>query len=73
MNESRDEQFSKMIKNAIEPIGVRELKKDLWHQTQVKLSQARISVSVFDWILAALALILSFLVPEAFLSLLANL
>jgi hypothetical protein len=73
MNENRDEQFSKIIKNAIEPIGERELKKDLWHQTQIKLPKPGISVSVFDLVLAALAVILSFLVPEAFLGLLAHL
>ncbi len=73
MNESRNEHFSKMIRTAIEPIGVQELKKDLWHQAQVKLPQAGISVSVFDWVLATLVVILSFFVPEAFLVLLAHL
>lgn len=73
MNESGNDKFSNIIRTAIEPIGVRELKKDLWHQTQIKLPKPGISVSVFDWILAALAAILSFLVPEAFLGLLAHL
>jgi len=73
MNDSRDEQFSRIIKNAIEPVGDRALQKDLWHQLQIKLPQPGISVSVFDWVLTALAVILSFLVPEAFLGLLANL
>ncbi len=73
MNESRDEKFGKIIKNAIEPIGERELQRDLWHQLKVKLPKPGISVSVLDWVLAALALMLSFFVPEAFLNLLAHL
>ena len=73
MNDSRDELFSKMIKNAIEPFGKRELKKDLWHQTQIKLPKTGISVTVFDWVLAVFAVILSFLVPNALLGLLAHL
>ncbi|MGB7201967.1 MAG: hypothetical protein WBD16_06825 [Pyrinomonadaceae bacterium] len=73
MNESHNEQFSKIIRTAIEPIGERELKQDLWHQTQIKLPQTGISVSVFDWALAVLVVILSFLVPEAFFGLLAHL
>ncbi len=73
MNDSRDEQFSRIVKNAIVPVGERELQKDLWHQLQIKLPQPGISVSVFDWILTALAVVLSLLVPEAFLGLLANL
>ena len=73
MNDSSDAQLSKIVKNAIVPIGERELQKDLWRQMQIKLPQPGISVSAFDWVLAALAAILSFLVPEAFLSLLAHL
>jgi hypothetical protein len=73
MNENPDEQFRKIIKNAIEPIGERQLQKDLWRQARVKFPQPGITVSVFDWTLAALAVILSFLVPEAFISLLAHL
>lgn len=73
MNESHNEQFSKIIRTAIEPIGEREPKQDLWHQTQIKLPQTGISVSVFDWALAVLVVILSFLVPEAFFGLLAHL
>lgn len=72
MNESLDE-LSKIIKTAIEPIGEEELKKDLWHQTQIKLPQTGISLSVFDWVLAVFIVILSFFVPEAFLGLLAHL
>lgn len=73
MNTSHDEQLNKIIRTAIKPIGEQELQKNLWHQTQIKLPQAGISVSVFDWVLAVLVVILSFLVPEAVLGLLAHL
>ena len=73
MNESRNEQFGKMIRTAIEPIGERELNQDLWHLTQIKLPQTGVSLSVFAWVLAVLVVIFSFLVPEAFLVLLAHL
>lgn len=73
MNDSHDEQFIRILKNTIEPIGERELQKDLWYQLQIKLPQPGVSVSVFDWVLTALAVILSVLVPEAFFGLLANL
>lgn len=73
MNSSDEQQFGRIIKSAIEPIGERELQKDLWNQVVHKLPKPGISVSVFDWVLAAFAVILSFLVPEAFLGLLAHL
>lgn len=73
MNHNRDEQFSKIIKTAIKPIGKREFQKDLWHQVEAKLPQPGISVSVFDWVLAALAALLVLLLPEAFFGLLAHL
>ena len=73
MSDSDDKQLGKIIKNAIAPIGERELQKDLWHRVQKKLPQPGISISVFDWVFAALAVILSFLAPEAFLGLLAHL
>jgi hypothetical protein len=73
MNDSRDERLSRIVRSVIEPIGKRELQRDLWNQVVHKLPKPAISVSVFDWGLAALAVILSLLAPEAFLGLLANL
>ena len=73
MNDSRDKQFCEIVKKAIKPMGARELQKDLWNQLRIKLPQPGIYVPVFDWFLAALAVILSFLVPESFLGLLAHL
>ena len=73
MNDSSEEQFSGIVRSAIEPIGEREPQRDLWNQVVRKLPKPGISVPVFDWVLVALAVILSFLVPEAFLGLLVHL
>lgn len=73
MNDSRDERFNRIVRSAIEPIGERELQEDLWNRVVYKLPKPAISVPVFDWVLAALVVILSFLAPEIFFGLLANL
>lgn len=73
MNDSCDKELNRILKKAIEPIGRQELQKDLWQQMLIKLPQPGISVPAFDWVLAAIVLILSFLMPEAYLNLLAHL
>jgi hypothetical protein len=73
MNHSSDEQFSKFVRNAIEPMGEQDLARDLWPRMLLKLQAPGISVPWFDWVLAALVVILCLFVPEAVPGLLLNL
>lgn len=73
MNQSHDEQFSKFVRNAIEPMSEQELQRDLWPQMLLKLHNPGIYVPWYDWVLTALVAILCIFAPEAVLGLLLNL
>jgi hypothetical protein len=65
MNDSRDEQFSKLIRQAIKPVKEQELQRDLWPQMLRKIPDSGISVPWFDWVLAALVVIACLFIPES--------
>jgi hypothetical protein len=73
MNHFDDEQFSKLIREAVEPVGEHELSTDLWPRMLRKLDETRPRFSWFDWVLAALAVLVCLLVPGAIPGLLYNL
>jgi hypothetical protein len=65
MNQLDDKQFKELIKAAIGPMGEQGPARDLWPAMLRKLDEPRIRFSWFDWVLAALAVLLCILVPEA--------
>jgi hypothetical protein len=73
MNHFEDEQFSKLIRDAVEPVGENDLERDLWPRMLQKLDGSRIRFSWFDWVLVSLALLLCLIAPEAIPGLLYNL
>lgn len=73
MKHLSDEQFGKYIKDAIGPVGDAELSRDLWPHMLRKLDSSRPRFSWFDWALAAVALVLCLIVPEAIPGFLYNL
>lgn len=73
MKQMNDEQFGKFLRDAIGPVGDRELSTDLWPRMLRKMDETRPRFSWFDWVLAALAVLVCLLVPEAIPGLLYNL
>lgn len=73
MNNSCDKQLSKLLRKAIEPVRDPKLPKEMWTKTLLKLHKPGISVSLFDWVLAVIVLILCILVPETVIGLFYNL
>lgn len=73
MNHFDDEQFSKLIREAVGPVGERELSTDLWPRMLRKLDETRPRFSWFDWVLVGLLLLLCLIAPEAIPGLLYNL
>ena len=73
MKHLNDEQFGKFIKDAFPPVTDVEPPTDLWPRMLRKLDDSRPRFSWFDWALAALALLLCLIVPEAIPGLLYNL
>jgi hypothetical protein len=65
MNHLDDEQFRELLKTAIAPVGEQELSHDLWPQMLKKLDEPRPRIPWFDWVLAAIGVVLCVLVPEA--------
>ena len=63
MSDIEDEQFAKIIREAIMPIE-QELRRDLWPEMTSRLRPAAIHVPWFDWVLAAIVAIVCLLVPE---------
>lgn len=73
MNRFDDEQFSNLIREAVEPMGDHELSTDLWPRTLRKLDETRPRFSWFDWVLVSLLVLVCLLVPGAIPGLLYNL
>lgn len=73
MKGNQDDDIARILRNAITPVGNRETVGDLWPGMQKRMPHHGVSVSIFDWALAALALVLTALSPEAIFGLLAHL
>ena len=54
MNERNDERLRELLREAIGPVAVSELKRDLWPQMLRKLNGQTIRVPWYDWALAAI-------------------
>jgi hypothetical protein len=65
MNDFNDEQFGKFVRDAITPTGDQDLKRDLWPHMLLKLRPPVIRVSWFDWVLAAVVVVLCLMIPES--------
>jgi hypothetical protein len=73
MNDLKDENFVKVVKDAFASPCEHELDRDLWPQMRDKLHGSSIRVPWFDWVLAAVTILLGLLVPEVFAGVLFNL
>lgn len=73
MKNLSDEEFSGLLRDAIRPVAGVEPSRDLWPPMLKKLDESRIRFSWFDWVLAALAVLLCLIAPGAIPGLLYNL
>ena len=73
MNDFDDKQFSELVRDAITPMGERELQRDLWPQMRRKLDDPGLHLRWFDFVLAVIVVILCVSVPEAMTGLLFHL
>jgi hypothetical protein len=65
MKNLNDEQFGKFIKDVIGPVNDTGPSADLWPRMLGKLADSGSRFSWFDWVLAALAVALCIIVPDA--------
>jgi hypothetical protein len=65
MKNLNDEQFGRLLRDAVAPVGDPELSRDLWPDMRARLDASRFRVPWFDWVLAALALVLCLIAPGA--------
>lgn len=73
MNHFDDEQFSKLIREAVGPVDEHDLQSDLWPRMLRKLDDSYPRFSWFDWVLVGLMLLLCLIAPGAIPGLLYNL
>lgn len=65
MKNFNDEEFARLLRNAIQPVGDSEPSTDLWPRMLRKMDASPTRFSWIDWVLTALAVLLCILVPEA--------
>lgn len=74
MNDFDEERLRKLLRDAIAPVGEQEPRFDLWPKVRTRMQQGRsIQIPWFDWVLAAVVLIVCLLIPETVGSLLLHL
>lgn len=73
MKNLNDEEFGRFVRDVIRPVGESELSTDLWPRMLGKLAEPTVRVPWFDWVLAALMVLLCLIVPGAIPGLLYNL
>ena len=65
MNDQELKELAKKLRDAIPPLRQPELSRDLWPATLRKMSEPRVRVPWFDWLLAALAAAVLIFFPGA--------
>lgn len=65
MKNLNDEEFGRLLRNAVRPVGDPEPSTDLWPRMLRRMDAGHARFSWIDWVLAALAVLLCIFVPEA--------
>ena len=63
MSELDIEEFAEFIRGAVKPSN-HQLSRDLWPEMHSKLRRPSMQVPWFDWVLAAIVMIVCLLIPE---------
>lgn len=65
MNDNEYKELGKKLRDAVPPLRRPELSRDLWPAMLQKMSEPRVGVPWFDWLLAALAAAVLIFFPGA--------